>query len=76
MLLLFHQVCPEKLLQINYFWPSLNCNGYFQGLLDENNNFFVFHSGGVMIYFDRIEVVNMLVPSAGKSLKGIVHPKV
>uniref|UniRef100_A0A8C1YZZ2 Erlin-1 n=1 Tax=Cyprinus carpio TaxID=7962 RepID=A0A8C1YZZ2_CYPCA len=28
------------------------------------NNFFVFHSGGVMIYFDRIEVVNMLVPSA------------
>lgn len=23
------------------------------------------HSGGVMIYFDRIEVVNMLVPSAG-----------
>ena len=24
-----------------------------------------FHSGGVMIYFDRIEVVNMLVPSAG-----------
>uniref|UniRef100_A0A8C5BYD3 Erlin-1 n=1 Tax=Gadus morhua TaxID=8049 RepID=A0A8C5BYD3_GADMO len=23
-----------------------------------------FHSGGVMIYFDRIEVVNMLVPSA------------
>uniref|UniRef100_A0A9J8BYE7 Erlin-1 n=1 Tax=Cyprinus carpio carpio TaxID=630221 RepID=A0A9J8BYE7_CYPCA len=33
-------------------------------------------SGGVMIYFDRIEVVNMLVPSAGKSLKGIVHPKI
>lgn len=29
---------------------------------------YVFHSGGVMIYFDRIEVVNMLVPSAGKSL--------
>uniref|UniRef100_A0A8C7NJL1 Band 7 domain-containing protein n=1 Tax=Oncorhynchus mykiss TaxID=8022 RepID=A0A8C7NJL1_ONCMY len=25
-------------------------------------------SGGVMIYFDRIEVVNYLVPSAGKSL--------
>uniref|UniRef100_A0A665UI61 Erlin-1 n=1 Tax=Echeneis naucrates TaxID=173247 RepID=A0A665UI61_ECHNA len=26
--------------------------------------FFLLHSGGVMIYFDRIEVVNMLVPSA------------
>uniref|UniRef100_A0AAX7VNA3 Erlin-1 n=1 Tax=Astatotilapia calliptera TaxID=8154 RepID=A0AAX7VNA3_ASTCA len=26
--------------------------------------FFFLHSGGVMIYFDRIEVVNMLVPSA------------
>uniref|UniRef100_A0AAR2JPW3 Erlin-1 n=1 Tax=Pygocentrus nattereri TaxID=42514 RepID=A0AAR2JPW3_PYGNA len=26
--------------------------------------FFFFSSGGVMIYFDRIEVVNMLVPSA------------
>uniref|UniRef100_A0A674MAT3 Erlin-1 n=1 Tax=Takifugu rubripes TaxID=31033 RepID=A0A674MAT3_TAKRU len=25
-------------------------------------------SGGVMIYFDRIEVVNMLVPSAGRQL--------
>lgn len=27
--------------------------------------FLSLHSGGVMIYFDRIEVVNMLVPSAG-----------
>lgn len=26
------------------------------------------HSGGVMIYFDRIEVVNMLVPLAGTKL--------
>lgn len=26
---------------------------------------FLAHSGGVMIYFDRIEVVNYLVPSAG-----------
>lgn len=29
------------------------------------NTHFVLPSGGVMIYFDRIEVVNMLVPSAG-----------
>lgn len=27
---------------------------------------FIYFSGGVMIYFDRIEVVNYLVPSAGK----------
>ena len=27
---------------------------------------FYLFSGGVMIYFDRIEVVNYLVPSAGK----------
>lgn len=27
------------------------------------------HSGGVMIYFDRIEVVNMLVPSSGKTFR-------
>ena len=26
------------------------------------------HSGGVMIYFDRIEVVNMLVPTAGRKM--------
>lgn len=26
------------------------------------------NSGGVMIYFDRIEVVNFLVPNAGMSL--------
>lgn len=26
----------------------------------------LFRSGGVMIHFDRIEVVNYLVPSAGK----------
>uniref|UniRef100_A0A672G122 Erlin-1 n=1 Tax=Salarias fasciatus TaxID=181472 RepID=A0A672G122_SALFA len=30
-------------------------------------------SGGVMIYFDRIEVVNMLVPSAGTALVDIVR---
>uniref|UniRef100_A0AAX7U2G3 Erlin-1 n=1 Tax=Astatotilapia calliptera TaxID=8154 RepID=A0AAX7U2G3_ASTCA len=30
-------------------------------------------SGGVMIYFDRIEVVNMLVPSAGAALVDIVR---
>uniref|UniRef100_A0A4W6DRI2 Erlin-1 n=1 Tax=Lates calcarifer TaxID=8187 RepID=A0A4W6DRI2_LATCA len=30
-------------------------------------------SGGVMIYFDRIEVVNMLVPSAGTKLVDIVR---
>lgn len=29
------------------------------------NRRLLLHSGGVMIYFDRIEVVNMLVPSAG-----------
>lgn len=28
--------------------------------------FFLSFSGGVMIYFDRIEVVNYLIPSAGK----------
>lgn len=28
--------------------------------------FSMFFSGGVMIYFDRIEVVNYLIPSAGK----------
>lgn len=26
---------------------------------------FLSYSGGVMIYFDRIEVVNYLIPSAG-----------
>lgn len=28
--------------------------------------FCLFRSGGVMIYFDRIEVVNYLIPSAGE----------
>ncbi|MGH0184568.1 UNVERIFIED_CONTAM: hypothetical protein FKN15_015336 [Acipenser sinensis] len=27
----------------------------------------VYYSGGVMIYFDRIEVVNFLIPSAGET---------
>lgn len=31
------------------------------------------HSGGVMIYFDRIEVVNMLVPSAGTESSSFPH---
>lgn len=30
-------------------------------------------SGGVMIYFDRIEVVNMLVPSAGIKLSNVLQ---
>lgn len=31
------------------------------------------HSGGVMIYFDRIEVVNMLVPLAGTKSSHSFH---
>lgn len=33
---------------------------------------FIYFSGGVMIYFDRIEVVNFLIPSAGK-LKNVFY---
>ena len=32
-----------------------------------------FPSGGVMIYFDRIEVVNFLIASAGKPKNTISH---
>lgn len=34
--------------------------------------FAVSFSGGVMIYFDRIEVVNYLIPSAGKIHSGFI----
>lgn len=53
-----------------YFAWNIFCGSWIK-----NNNFSVLHSGGVMIYFDRIEVVNMLVPSAGKSLKVPVNQK-
>lgn len=33
---------------------------------------FTFYSGGVMIYFDRIEVVNSLAPSAGQHLVSLM----
>lgn len=38
--------------------------------------FVVVCSGGVMIYFDRIEVVNMLVPLAGNNSSDLVMKKV
>lgn len=47
------------------------CTGRALGLQQTSFFFFFFpfssfHSGGVMIYFDRIEVVNFLIQSAGE----------
>ena len=60
---MYHVVQGEYSIAVRCYC-SFFCNLLYDWLLIEMFGF----SGGVMIYFDRVEVVNVLAPSAGMSL--------